>query len=84
MSSAGDAVFADLFRMIDDFGWAVRNVGAGSEPGEAAFSYTVGLTAFDHPEVAITDMPFKAAQTFLNNIGSDVKDGKRFDAGTVF
>ncbi len=28
-------------------------------------------------------MPFKHAQTFLNNIGSDVRDGKRFDAGTV-
>jgi hypothetical protein len=83
MSSSGDAVFADLLRMIDEFGWAVRNVGAGPEPGEAAFSYTVGLTSFGHPEVVITGMPFKPAQTFLNNIGADVRDGKRFEAGAL-
>lgn len=81
--SGPDAVFADLLRMIDEYGWAVRNVGAGPEPGEAAFSYTIGLTAFGHPEVVITGMPFEHAQTFLNNIGSDVRDGKRFEAGTV-
>lgn len=83
MSSSSDAVFADLLGMIEQYGWAVRHVGAGPEPGEAAFSYTVGLTALDHPEVVIMGMPFDASQIFLNNIGSDVRDGKRFDPGTT-
>lgn len=83
MSSRSDDVLADLLRMIDEFGWSVRHVGAGSESGEAAFSHTIGLTAFDHPEVVITGMPFEHAQTFLNNIGADVRDGKRFDHGMI-
>jgi Domain of unknown function (DUF4262) len=83
MSSGHDPAFADLLRMVDEFGWAIRHVGAGTKPGEAAFSYTVGLTALGHPEVVITGMPFKPAQIFLNNIGSDIRDGRRFEAGTV-
>jgi len=34
--------------------------------GAAPFSYTVGLSAFDHPEVVVTGMPFEAAKAFLN------------------
>ena len=83
MGSGHDEVFRELLRMIDEFGWAVRHVGAGSEPGEAAFSYTVGLTALEHAEVVITGMPFNASHVFLNHIGSDVRDGKRFEPGTT-
>lgn len=83
MSSGSDEVFEELLRIIDEYGWAVRHVGAGDEPGEAAFSYTVGLTAIHHPEVVITGMPFAPAQEFLNNIGADVRNGKRYEPGTV-
>lgn len=80
---ARDRVLADLLGLIDEYGWAVRHVRAGPEPGQAAFSYTVGLTAFSHPEVVITGMPSDHAQTFLNDIGADVRNGTRFEAGTV-
>jgi hypothetical protein len=33
--------------------------------------------------VVITGLPFSHAQTFLNTIGADVGDGKRFDPGLV-
>ena len=78
----GDPVLADLLRLIAEHGWAVRHVGAGAGPGEAAFSYTVGLTAMGHPEVIVTGLPFDHAQTFLNNIGADVRDGKQFAPGS--
>lgn len=48
----------------------------------APFSYTIGLTAFDHPEVVITGMPFESAQAFLNLIGAEVRDGKAYRADT--
>lgn len=61
--------------LIAEHGWAVRHVGEDRASGAAAFSYTVGLTALDHPEVVITGMPFEHAQTFLNNIRFDVRIG---------
>ena len=76
-------VFRDLLKLIDEHGWAVRNVGAGGNEGEACFSYTVGLTAFRHPEVVITGMPHKWAHRFLNLIGDEVRRGKRYEHGAV-
>lgn len=83
MTPAGNPVFAELLRLIREHGWAVRHVGAGAEPDQAAFSYTVGLTALGHAEVVITGMPFNHAQTFLNNIGADVRAGQLFEPGLV-
>jgi hypothetical protein len=79
VTTADDPVLADLLRLIREHGWAVRHVGAGPESGQAAFSYTVGLTAMGHPEVVVTGLPFNHAHTFLNNIGAAVRDGKRFE-----
>jgi hypothetical protein len=78
-----DRVLAELVGLIERYGWAVRHVGAGAEPGEAAFSYTVGLTGLGHPEVVITGMPFDSSQAFLNLIGDEVRQGRRFAAGLV-
>ena len=76
-------MLAELVELIDRYGWAVRHVGAGDQPGEAAFSYTVGLTAFDHPEMVVVGMPFEHSQGFLNLIGSLVRDGRTFLHGTT-
>ncbi|MFI5714054.1 DUF4262 domain-containing protein [Kribbella sp. NPDC051620] len=76
-------MLAELVELIDRHGWAVRHVGAGDQPGEAAFSYTVGLTALDHPEVVVVGMPFEHSQGFLNLIGSLVREGRTFLPGTT-
>lgn len=76
-------MLAQLLALIEEHGWAVRHVGAGPEPRQAPFSYTVGFTAMGHPEVVATGLPFEHAQVFLNNIGSDVRAGARFDAGLL-
>ena len=83
MSAVDNPVLADLRRLILEHGWAVRHVGAGTEPYGVAFSYTVGLTAMNHPEVIATGLPFDHAQIYLNNIGADVRDGKRFSPGST-
>ena len=74
-------MFTELLGLIRQHGWAVRHVGAG--PGASAFSYTVGLTALDHPEAVVTGLHFEHAQVFLNNIGADVRAGQRFEPGRV-
>ena len=67
---------AELDELIERFGWAVRHVTA-----TPPFSYTIGLTDLDHPEIVITGMPFEAAQAFLNLVGESVRDGAHFGHG---
>lgn len=55
---------------------------ADADTGAAPFSYTVGLTAFDHPEVVVTGMPFEAAKAFLNLVGEGVRTGANYTPGT--
>lgn len=77
-------VLADLLRLIDEHGWAVRSVMGGPEEGDdVEFAYTVGLSGLRHPEVIILGMPSEHALTFLNMIGDEVWRGGRFEHGTV-
>ena len=76
-------IMADLLGLIDEHGWAVRHVMADSEAENVCFSYTIGLTALQHPEVVILGMPFESAQAFLNLIGDEVQRGARYEHGTV-
>lgn len=76
-----DAVLKDLLEVIDVHGWCVRHVLAGELAEEVQFTYTIGLTAMGHPEVVVTGLPSESAHIYLNNVGSDVSDGKRYAAG---
>jgi hypothetical protein len=77
-----DPLLAELQALIQRYGWAVRRVLADPFTDAAPFSYTVGLTAFDHPEVVVTGMPFEPAQAFLNMVGERVRAGASYVAGT--
>jgi hypothetical protein len=78
--SGNDPIYDEMLSFIDQYGWAVRHVGAGEE---AAFSYTIGLTAMGHPEIIMEGLPFDVAQVFLNLMGAEVKAGTRFSAGSI-
>jgi hypothetical protein len=77
-----DPLLSELRELISQYGWAVRQVLEDAHAGLAPFSYTVGLTAFDHPEIVITGMPFEPARAFLNLAGEAVRGGYRFRPGT--
>ena len=49
----------------------------------APFAYTVGLTALAGVEFVMCGLPGDVAQEFLNDIGQQVRDGRRFSAGEV-
>jgi hypothetical protein len=50
---------------IAAYGWAVT--GVIPEPGQAAYAYTVGLTAVDAPELVITGLHHDIAHALLND-----------------
>ncbi|MCF6734980.1 DUF4262 domain-containing protein [Blastococcus sp. KM273129] len=76
-----DQVLGDLRRVIDTFGWAVLH--GGGTPGEPRYSYTVGLAAWEHPEIIVVGLPFPAAEKYLNLVGEAVRAGARFAPGTA-
>jgi hypothetical protein len=81
--AAHGRVIADLRNLIRKHGWAVRNVMPGPTEDEIQFSYTIGLTALDHPEVIILGMPHQSTHEFLNLIGDAVSRGTRYEHGTL-
>ena len=75
--------FVELLALIERYGWAIRHVMGNPESGAAPFSYTVGLTALDHPELVATGLPFDVAQSSLNSAGLLVKEGAILENGLV-
>ena len=76
-----DRVLDELRDMINEHGWAVRNV-MSADPAEC-LSYTVGLTAHGHPEVVMTGLPPEVGHAFLNIAGEIVvREGGTLTAGT--
>jgi Domain of unknown function (DUF4262) len=73
-----DEYLEHILGLINEHGWAVQHVGGGDLPGEVPFSYTVGLTAFGHPEFVLQGMPHLPAQRLLNILGSEVRNGHRY------
>src|SRR4051812_46614234 len=62
--------------LIDEFGWAVVHVlPTDEDPADAVpFGYTVGLTGYGHPEIAISGVPPEVAHPILNELASRVCD----------
>ncbi len=56
-----------------DGGWSV--IGVGSGPG--GWTYTVGLSQHNHPEILCLGLPHKLAGAVLNDLGKRVKAGQR-------
>ena len=81
--TAGLDPFAELLALIERHGWAIRHVMGDANSGTAPFSYTVGLTALDHPELVTTGLPFEVSQIFLNSAALIVKEGAILTNGLV-
>jgi uncharacterized protein DUF4262 len=77
--SATDQRFLEI---IDEFGWHVMNVAprADSDDEQEWFSYSTGLyRAFNHPEILLFGLDADTATPVINDIGNEVKDGRRFE-----
>jgi hypothetical protein len=56
--------------LIDRFGWAV--VGVEGDRIHPPWAYTLGLTAYGHPELVITGLPGPRATWLLNTVATTV------------
>jgi len=52
--------------MIAQHGWMIQGVGAGE--GEPSFSYTIGLTEKNLPELITIGLPLQVAHSILNEL----------------
>jgi hypothetical protein len=68
---------------VKEYGWHVLSVFEDDEgPG---FSYTIGLFhTFKHPEVLMMGLDTDFMSGILNNIGDDIRNGKRYEAGREY
>ena len=77
-----DTALLSLLGKIEDRGWAFVSVHPTLDEPGIEFSYTVGLTALGHPELAIYGLPGSTAGTLLNIVGERIKDhGAQLNAG---
>ncbi|MGK5113857.1 DUF4262 domain-containing protein [Geodermatophilus sp. CPCC 205506] len=67
---------AHLAAVIRQHRWAVQYVGAGDDPGEPAFGYTVGLFGLGHPELVVVGSSADQTHTLLDEVAAMVAGGR--------
>lgn len=68
---------------INKFGWHVCKV--FGEGINTEFAYSVGLyQTFNHPEIIFIGLKLDLAHILINNIGEDIKTGKKFESGKLY
>lgn len=73
---------ARLRETIREHGWAVQYVLAAGDRSPS-LAYTVGLTGFDHPEIAVFGLGQSIAGRVLNDLGDQVRAGARLRDGDL-
>jgi hypothetical protein len=74
---------AHLAQLIRAHRWAVQYVGAGEEPDEPAFGYTIGLFGLGHPELVVVGGEPQRADAILDRVAGMVVDGRNLVAGEL-
>jgi hypothetical protein len=74
---------ADLAQLVRAHRWAVQYVGAGDEPGEPPFGYTVGLFGLGHPELTVVGLGADGTHSVLGRAADLVCDGRDLVAGEL-
>lgn len=80
-----DGFMIRIQSIIDENGWAVQSVfPVQGQPVKPGFSYTVGLTPRDLPEVLVYGLPPKTATMILNSVARSMTEGTLFVAGRPY
>ena len=72
-----------LISDIKEYGWHIVKI---MEEGEyPRFAYSVGLyESFEHPEIIIIGLKFELLHLLINNIGEDIRGGKKYESGEFY
>jgi Domain of unknown function (DUF4262) len=74
---------AHLAQVIRGARWAAQYVGAGDEPDEPAFGYTVGLFGLGHPELVVVGLAAATTHGVLGRVAVEVIQGRDLLPGEV-
>ena len=74
---------AHLAELIRAHRWAVQYVGAGDDPGEPAFGYTIGLFGLGHPELIVVGLGAETTHGILDRVAGMVADGRDLVPGEL-
>jgi hypothetical protein len=74
---------AHLARVIREHRWAVQYVGAGDEPGEPDFGYTIGLFGMAHPELVVVGLDHRQTHSLLTAAAELVAGGRDLVPGEL-
>jgi hypothetical protein len=74
---------ANLAQLVRAHRWAVQYVGAGDEPGEPPFGYTVGLFGLGHPELVLVGLGADSTHVVLGLVAEMVCDGRDLVPGEL-
>lgn len=77
-----DAYLERMTDLIKEYGHALQGV-FGDGGTNDTFTYTVGLSGMDHPELIIIGLPYQVAGVLLNDMADRVHQGQRFAAGQI-
>ena len=72
-----------LIQGIEENGWHVMKVmGEGKDP---KFAFSIGLyETFGHPEILFIGLEFELMHILINNIGDDIRSGKKYESGQFY
>jgi hypothetical protein len=74
---------AHLAQVIRTHRFAVQYVGAGDDPGEPPFGYTVGLFGLGHPELVVVGVGHDVGHGMLSRVARTVVAGRNLVPGEV-
>ena len=74
---------AHLAELIRAHRWAVQYVGAGDDPGEPAFGYTIGLFGLGHPELIVVGLGAETTHGILDRVAGMVANGRDLVPGEL-
>ena len=74
---------AHLAQVIRAHRWSVQFVGAGEEPDEPPFGYTVGLFGLGHAELVVVGLEPENTHAILGRAAGLVADGRDLVAGEL-
>jgi hypothetical protein len=74
---------AHLAQVIRAHRWSVQYVGAGDEPDEPAFGYTIGLYGLGHPELVVVGLGPENTHGILDRAADMVAGGRDLVIGEL-
>jgi hypothetical protein len=74
-----------FLEIVKKFGWHVMTVMPRTGERGSLFSYSTGLfRTYQHPEILLFNLPVETMPQIINEIGNQVKAGKKFEPGPSY